>query len=263
MRKIALLLFWSIFLILVGRIGGNSSGLRTFFSGKFDGSRSFAWRLNKTLSKEFQFWRDLRRIYGEKIALEEKLILVESQLVQEREKLRLCAVTEKQLSFFPQKNSSLIMARVVGREGDFYLRLNRGEEDGLTSGDLVLYLNNFVGTILKSEPRSSLAKLLISPETVLQGIDQTSSGRARGLVRGSFGLTLVMENLLPAAEIKKGDLIISYFEISPRSQEIPLLIGKVDSLELGPDGIVKKAYIRSQVDLLNLEEVFVFRRKTS
>lgn len=261
MRKIIRLFFLSFFLIFIGRVGRDSSRLRTFFSSKFDVSRSCAWRLNKALIKEWQFWLDLRQLYGEKIALEEKLGSVEGQFAQEKEKLRLCTLVGKQLSFFPPENFSLILARVVGREGDFSLRLNRGEKDGVGVGDLVLSANSFVGTIYEVDSQRSLVKLLINPETILEGIDQTSSDRARGLVRGNFGLTLVMENFLPAVEVKRGDLIISYFELSSYSQEIPLLIGKVESLELGPDGLVKKAYLRSLVDLLTLEEVFVLGNK--
>ncbi|MDP2874323.1 MAG: rod shape-determining protein MreC [bacterium] len=261
MRRIIWLFFLSLFLIFIGRVGGGFSGLRTFFSSKFDIPRSSAWRLNKVLTREWQFWLDLRQLYSEKIALEERLSSVEGQFAQEKEKLRLCALIEKQLSFFPQDNFSVILARVVGREGDFSLRLNRGEKDGVGVGDLVLYANNFVGTIYEVNSQRSLVKLLISPETILEGINQTSSDRARGLVRGNFGLTLVMENFLPAADVKKGDLIISYFELSPHAPEMPLLIGKVESLELGPDGLIKKAYVRSQVDLLTLEEVFVLKNK--
>ncbi len=262
MRKIIWLFFWSLFLIFIGRVGGDSSSrLRTFFSSKFDVSRSCAWRLNKGLIRELQFWLDLRQLYSEKIALEEKLSFVEGQFAQEKEKLRLCGLIEKQLSFFPQEEYSLILARVIGREGDFNLRLNRGGKDGVGVGDLVLSANNFVGTIFEVDSERSLVKLLISPETILEGIDQTSSDRARGLVRGNFGLTLVMENFLPAADAKKGDLIVSYFELSPHSQEMPLLIGEVESLELGPDGLIKKAYLRSLVDLLTLEEVFVLGNK--
>ncbi len=222
-----------------------------------DGIRVPFWTLNAYLNAEADFWFDLRSVQEENRELSTELLSLKGQYLTVSEELRVCSFQGEQGSRLPLNTQKYIMGRITGMKGNSYLWLNQGASAGLQSGDLVVSLDNLVGWISRVEENRSLVKLISSPDVLLSGIDRDSPTRTKGLVRGDFGLSMVMDNILFESEISISDTIISFISVTDCTSPIPVVLGEVVDIEFASGETIKRATIKSRLNLLGLEEVFV------
>lgn len=148
-------------------------------------------------------------------------------------------------------------AHVIGKTGGTLelLLIDKGTDDGVQVGQAVITENGFlVGTIHEASIESSQVLLLTdSSQSVAAKIQNDAS--SPGVVRGEFGLSLLMDLIPQNDEIKKGQTIVT----SALEPLLPpqLIIGTVNSVEKTEGEIFQQAKVATPVHINRVEIVSV------
>lgn len=173
------------------------------------------------------------------------------ELARENEALR------AQLNLEAEIGIKLLMARVIGREPQNLaqlLSINKGSKENVSIGMPVLNRQGaLVGKISHTSTSASQVLLATDPNSSINGLIQES--RATGIVKGKYGLGMLMEMICQNEEAKIGDIVIT----SGLGGEFPqgVFIGKVNKIIESETEIFKKAWIKPAVNFNHLERVFV------
>lgn len=154
--------------------------------------------------------------------------------------------------------SPLILADVVGRDNQSgsFLLLNRGERDGVTTGSAVIYKKFLLGEVAEVSLVSAKVRTIFDSQFRVPALSAESVTRTKGLVRGEFSTSLLMEKILPVEEVARGQTIITSGEGGfPRG----LVLGLVKEVSRGEAEILKWARLSPLIDLSRVERVFVVR----
>ncbi|MEK7611084.1 MAG: rod shape-determining protein MreC [Patescibacteria group bacterium] len=152
----------------------------------------------------------------------------------------------------------LILADVVGRDNQSgsYLLLNRGERDGVTVGSAVIYKKFLLGEVAEVSGASARVRTIFDSQFRVPALSAESVTRTRGLVRGEFSTSLLMEKILPVEEVERGQTIITSGEGGfPRG----LVLGLVKEVSRGDAEILKWARLSPLIDLSRVDRVFVVK----
>lgn len=172
--------------------------------------------------------RAARGSEGERIRLlEEERIKLLQEIANREELKKENELLRGALALTASGEETVIPAFITAflREGrDEYILINRGMDDGVTAGDVVVDHNRvLVGIVQEASRRTSRIGLITSPS---QTIDVLFAGtELRGLSRGNNAKELLIELVPQDADVKIGDLIVA----SPRAVRgrTSLLIGQV------------------------------------
>jgi rod shape-determining protein MreC len=183
--------------------------------------------------------------------LRQELVLFEQEK-KENEALR------KELQFVKSTNLKLIPCvalseTVIGLSDSVYI--NCGEETGVSEGMGVISQGYLIGKISRAGKNLSTVLLATGSNFLTDGKILTSN--SQGLVKGSFGSGLVIDQLPQNDKIEKGSLVVT----AGISEKIPknILVGEVGDLVSSSNELFKKAIIVSPIDFRNLNFVFVVR----
>lgn len=124
-----------------------------------------------------------------------------------------------------------VPAAVIGRTaGDWWQQIiiSRGQQDGISVGDVVTGPGGLIGRVVAVSPNSSRV-LLVSDPTSRVGA-RISRSRATGYIRGAMDQQVIMEFFDKIPDVKVGDSVVTsaYSKLFP--QDIP--VGRVVNLNL-------------------------------
>jgi len=157
--------------------------------------------------------------YSNHIANLEKWLQRERSKVEELSRLR------EQL---PLENVKLMYADITPVSGDSQSEflINRGEKDGVASGQFVLADNSIVGTIYDVSSRSAQVKLITNPQSkIAVEIGQLN---LRRVMQGKGNLAKI-ENVSTKHKVKTG----SYVYAAPKAGFLddPIIVGQITRCE--------------------------------
>lgn len=167
---------------------------------------------------------------------------------------------------FP-KSTNLLPAKIVGSIGFIpgvslpeYFILDKGEKDGVKKGQAVLITDVVVGLVEKTSSQLSFVWPIYHRELQLQG--KTEKG-VNGIIKGE-GSIVVLENVLIADTLSKGDIVVTVGEVKGEGNDIlpNLVIGRIESIDKKPSSLFQTANIKSPVDFSKLETVFILIHPT-
>lgn len=181
---------------------------------------------------------ELERQGRELMVLSTKLKILES----ENQALR------RQLEVDARQPSSQIVAMVIGLER--YLIVDRGSLDGIKSGDSVISEGVLVGRVLDTSSTTSRILLPTDPDSK---IPAWTSKLTRGIVSGSFGRTLTIENVLQGDPLSVDEVVLTSGEGYLQN----VAIGSVTSLEGEPRSVYKKGILTPLIDYRSLRLVII------
>lgn len=147
----------------------------------------------------------------------------------------------------PRDRYDFKAAEVIGRDiasSGSAILLNAGDVAGVRKGmAVVVGAGVLVGRVVETTPFSSRAIFISDSGSAVNAVSGVSE--ARGVVRGEFGLGLVLDMVLQSDIVKTGDTVIS----SGLGGDMPrgLLIGTVTTVESSPDGLFQRATLASPV----------------
>ena len=161
------------------------------------------------------------------------------------------------------KSRQLIEATIVGAPSFIpnvtvpeQFVIDRGEKDGIEKGEIVVYKDNLVGKIIKTE--SSLSLVEIIGNSSLSFPAKSMDSGALGVIRGDSG-NLLFDNVLLSDSLKKDDFVLTKGEIDLQGLGFSpnLVVGKITSIEKNPSSLFQKARVKSLLDFTKLRMVFV------
>ncbi|MBM3265868.1 MAG: rod shape-determining protein MreC [candidate division Zixibacteria bacterium] len=163
------------------------------------------------------------------------------------------------LGFKKRPGFSYIPAEVIAHDpgrGQRSVVIDAGTRAGVRRYMAVVTTDGLLGRVIEAGPVSSIVQLVIDPACKISGLVQRS--RSQGSVSCIPELGLLV-HLPVRSEIRIGDHIVT----SGLGGTFPpgLLIGQVDRLELEDLGLFKRAFVRPQVDMSRLEEVYIISVK--
>lgn len=215
--------------------------------------------LNQKTGNALIFWSSLSEVReeNEKLIKENSVLLVEA--ANQKELQRENAELRKQLGLIPSQNFELEASFVVGQNPQklgSWILIDKGEKAGIKSGMPVIVSQGIlIGKV--EEVYANMAKviLLTDSESVINVRD--SETEAKGVVRGRFGLGLVLEMVSQDDTLKAGDSITT----SGLGGDLPkgLLIGKIQEPKASLDQIFQGAVVIAPVKYSNLDVVFVIK----
>jgi rod shape-determining protein MreC len=166
---------------------------------------------------------------------------------------------KKQLGLIPNKQFDLEASFVVGQNpqklGSWVL-IDKGENSGIKVGMPVIVSQGIlVGKIAEVYPNVAKVLLLTDSESVINVRD--SETEAKGVVRGKFGLGLVLEMVSQDDMLNAGDSIIT----SGLGGDLPkgLLVGEIQEPKASLDRIFQGATVVTPVKYSNLDVVFIIK----
>lgn len=150
-------------------------------------------------------------------------------------------------------------ARVIGRNPSQWFAsvvINRGRDDGVKTGMVVINSYGLVGKIVSVSKNSAVVRLLTDPNSGVGVTVQRS--RDQGVITGQLAdnQTLLIRFFSREADIQPGDVVVSSGRLSRQFPDgIP--IGTVAAVSDAQYGLLKQAIVHPFVDFNRLEEVLI------
>ena len=150
---------------------------------------------------------------------------------------------------------NLLPARPIGLSR--YLKIDKGSQDGIKVGEVVVFNENLIGRIVFVSDDASNVALLIDPDSRVAAFSQGIDGRAKGILLGQFGTDILFDKILHEEKINIGDLVYSEGteEYLPRG----LILGKVTQVMEQKNELFKRAKVQNIFDPRDLDLVFVIK----
>lgn len=153
----------------------------------------------------------------------------------------------------------LIPARIIGKDpavSSGHIIIDKGLRDGVGEDMAVLSSSgSLLGQIKKSDSRHSQFLPVFAPNSSINVITQES--RAEGILRGEYGLSLVLEFILQNEEIRVDEAVIT----SGIDDNFPrgILAGFIEEIHSESNQPFKQAKIKAESEINETEWVYVIK----
>ena len=153
----------------------------------------------------------------------------------------------KELELAPRNQFRLTAAEVIGRDSASFggaILINRGSSSGIEKGmSVIVGKGVIVGRIVETTLFSARVLLISDSGCAIGAI--VGRSESRGVVRGEYGLGLLLDMVLQTDTLLSGDEVIT----SGLGGDVPrgLLIGTVISVESSADRLFQRATIAAPV----------------
>lgn len=211
------------------------------------------YRTGLSISKQFEFVILSRKASQQNKALTEQIAVLLSENANLRRKLAETEGFLEQQKALNPKTYNLIPSRPLSQTR--YLGIDKGTQDGLSKNQVVVYKDNYIGTIKNISPRQSEVILVSDPDSKIAVFSQGSKGKAKGILLGQFGQEMLLDKILHEEPIEKGDLV--YSEGAEASIPRGLVLGQVSEVLERSNEVFKQAKVRPLFSIGDLDILFV------
>ncbi|MDO8241020.1 MAG: rod shape-determining protein MreC [Candidatus Moranbacteria bacterium] len=216
--------------------------------------------LGQNTDEFFSFFGSIgsMRTENEKLIRENNLLVSEVASLQEMKKEN--ESLREQLNLVPRDKFDLEPSFVIGQDPQnlgSWLMIGKGSSDGIRAGMSVIVSEGIlIGKIEEVYPDSSRVVLLTDSSSVINANDLETG--ARGLIKGTYGLGMVLDMVAQVDSLNEGDTIIT----SGLGGEVPkgLLIGKIQEIRMSADKLFQQAIVIPRVRYQKLDIVFVVKK---
>lgn len=219
----------------------------------------FFYISSKKISNTFEFLGSISKLRSENERLIRENMSLTSQLASLSEEKRENESLRQQLGLLPRNKYNLEAGIIIGQDPQklgSWLAIDKGSTSGITSGMPVIVSDGIIiGKISETNISSSKIDLLTSSSSSINAVDLNTG--AKGIVKGEFGLGVIMDMIAQTDIINIGDEIVT----SGLGGDMPkgLLIGKVREIKITQDKLFQQALIIPQIKYSNLDEAFVIK----
>lgn len=224
------------------------------FAGFITNPVSFSLYSSKqNFTRQFSFVWEARTAAQQNRALNEQIGKLLSENAQLKSELAKSQALVLQNQHLDPNTYNTISARPIGL--DRFLKMDKGELDGVKVGQAVIINNNLIGQVIQTGGKNSLVKRLVDPDSKASSFSFGKEGKAKGVLVGQFGTDMLMDKILHEEPIEKDDLV--YSEGSEGLWPRGLILGKVVEVLQTPNEIFKQAKVVPVFDIRDLDLVFI------
>jgi len=237
----------------------------------FQGIREILWmgtapfmhvahKIGSGLSHTAQIFSSIGDVRDENEYLRQKIIELESFEAQHIDSQRENNVLREALDLLPRDMYTLETSAVIGHDPSGthkWIVINKGKKHGLEKGMPVIVRGGIlVGSLEEVFYTTSQVKLITHPESAINA--HVASTHAKGLVRGRYGLGILMDRILQTESVQVGESVVTseIGELFPPG----LYIGKVQEIRRSEDNLFQQAVLVSPVDLTDLLFISVIKK---
>lgn len=191
--------------------------------------------------------------------LSSEIITLKSRLAELKDIEKENEQFRSEIQVASRRPEKIAVAIVVGYDsrglGDWLL-INKGSRDGLVSGMTVISGENvLVGKIEEVLTSTARVSIITHPKSVFNA--HTVETQAKGIVRGKFGIGILLDSVLQTENIREGDTVVT----SEWGEHYPpgLYVGTISQVGVSTDGLFQQATLSSPIDFFKLKTVTVIR----
>jgi len=211
------------------------------------------------LNEKASFWKDISKLKQDNSFLLEENAALKAQLARLKDVEQENNLLRQEMKLAPRDKYALKPALIIRKNitaSHQLLFLDKGSADGIKKGmAVIVHQGILVGQITETFKQESIAELIFSPKSNIIG--EVLGSTAKGIVRGEYGTTAVLDMIPRNLEIKEGDMVITSGseELIPRG----LLVGQVKEIAPTADLLFQKATLTLpfQADKLRLVWIVV------
>ena len=207
----------------------------------------------QNLSSQLSFVWEARSAAQQNKALQEQIATLLSENASLKTQISESRAQLTQNQHLDPKTYNTVATRPIGL--DRYLRVDKGEQDGIKIGQAVIVNNNLIGQIAALNAKSATVKRLIDPDSKVASFSFGKEGKAKGILIGQFGTDMLLDKILHEEHIQKDDLV--YSEGTEGFWPRGLILGKVSEVIETPNEIFKQAKVAPVFNINDLDLVFI------
>jgi rod shape-determining protein MreC len=192
---------------------------------------------------------------SEQMLREENASLL-TQLAKQKEMEKENKALHDQFQITNPSSKQLLPASIIGR-GNAEFIIDKGENENIKTGQVVISKENVVGIIIKVSPHRAVIRSVSNQNTSFTA--QSVKTGALGVIYGGGEGDIVFANVVLSDKLEEGDLVTTRGDIDSNGSGFPpdLIVGKIVSINKTASSLFQTAEIKSLVDFSKLETVFV------
>ncbi len=199
---------------------------------------------------------NLKKISGDNTNLSVQIYQLQQQLVDYDQAKRENIILRQELGFVSSTKQAFVPCTVITKDPlglTDTLVINCGENQSISQGQAVISQGYLIGKIVYTAKNSSTVLLITSSEFSTDA--RLSKGGAAGVVKGSFGSGISIDQLSQNDDVAKNDMVVT----AGINSKVPknILIGQIGSIASSQNDLFKRATVLSPINFSNLEFVFV------
>lgn len=192
----------------------------------------------------------------EKLREENKVLL--TQLAKQKELERENRALHDQFEVANPIPKQLLPAKIIGMSDDQIL-LDKGSDDSVSTGDVIVSKDNLVGKVVKVSKHVSVVHLVTHSGILFTA--KALKTETTGVVKGGGGDGLIFGNVVLSEKLEKDDLVVTKGDVDEHGVGFPpdLVVGKIISVNKQPSALFQSAEVKSLVNFFKLSTVFVLK----
>ncbi len=155
----------------------------------------------------------------------------------------------EQINILPREKYDLVAAFLVSRDSsgtENWIEIDKGSDDGVAPGMPVIVSKSIIiGRVYEVGAKNSKIMLLTNPKSTLNVI--ALEKEAKGIVRGEYGLGVILDMVLQADSINAGDKVVT----SGIGGEIPrgLFVGTIQEVRPSEDHLFQQGILIAPIQI--------------
>lgn len=168
-------------------------------------------------------------------------------------------VLREQLKLLPREKFDLVGSFVINQDPqrlNSWIMVDKGADDGIRLDMPAIVADGIlIGRISEVLTHTSKITLLSDSESVVNVLDLETG--ARGVLRGEYGLGILMDMVSQQDGLNKDDTVIT----SGLGGNIPrgLLVGKINEIRLSSDKLFRQAIVAPRIKYSKQDVIFVIK----
>jgi len=263
-RRENFLLAFFVFLILSGLVFGLSKvGILNPVSSAFQKIITPFQRASYNIINSVTLFGDNSRLKK----LETENLALTSMLSDQKKLESENSALSDQFQAPSPKSNTLLPANIVGAPSfipgvstpEIFI-VDKGTQDGVKVGEAVVYKNNLLGKITKSN--DSLSEVTLVTNTSSSFTAKVSFQDSLGVIKGQGGGEMILDNVLLSDNLKPLDLVLTNGDTSLSGNGYPpdLVVGKIVSVDKKASSLFQRAEVSSFIDFSKITTVFIIAK---
>ena len=211
-----------------------------------------------SISSSFAVFSNVKSMRDKTASLEQENALLKAENAKLKRLQEENSLLRKQLKVGQQKEGSLLLANAIGFSPfstKKLLLMDKGSENGVKDGDLLVIGSNLLGVIVEVGPKISSARILSDPDSKIPA--ETENG-TKGILTGEFQASVSLKNVLIGDRLNVGDIVFTSGELGfPKD----FVLGEVKEVKKTDQDLFQEALVTPFIDFSKIKQAFILLRK--